>query len=28
LVIVRLGKTVSEKRDAVRKGLYQIAKMF
>jgi CubicO group peptidase (beta-lactamase class C family) len=28
LVIVRLGKTVSEKRDAVRKGLYEIAQMF
>ena len=28
LVIVRLGKTVSEKRDAVRKGLYEIARMF
>jgi CubicO group peptidase (beta-lactamase class C family) len=28
LVIVRLGKTMSEKRDAVRKGLYEIAQMF
>ena len=28
LVLVRLGKTVSEKRDAVRKGLYEIAQMF
>jgi CubicO group peptidase (beta-lactamase class C family) len=28
LVIVRLGKTVSEKRNAVRAGLYEIAQMF
>ena len=28
LVIVRLGKTVSEKREAVRAGLYEIAQMF
>ena len=28
LVIVRLGKTISEKRDAVRAGLYEIARMF
>jgi CubicO group peptidase (beta-lactamase class C family) len=28
LVIVRLGKTVSEKREAVRAGLYEIARMF
>jgi len=28
LVIVRLGKTISEKRDAVRAGLYEIAQMF
>jgi CubicO group peptidase (beta-lactamase class C family) len=27
LVIVRLGKTISEKRDAVRTGLYEIAQM-
>jgi CubicO group peptidase (beta-lactamase class C family) len=28
LVIVRLGKTISEKRDSVRAGLYEIAQMF
>ena len=28
LVIVRLGKTISEKREAVRAGLYEIARMF
>ena len=28
LVIVRLGKTISEKRSAVRAGLYEIARMF
>ena len=28
LVIVRLGKTISDKRDAVRAGLYEIAQMF
>ena len=28
LVIVRLGKTISDKRDAVRAGLYEIAHMF
>jgi CubicO group peptidase (beta-lactamase class C family) len=28
LVIVRLGKTISEKRNAVRSGLYEIARMF
>ena len=28
LVIVRLGKTISGKRDAVRTGLYEIARMF
>lgn len=28
LVMVRLGKTISEKRDAVRAGLYEIAGMF
>ena len=28
LVMVRLGKTISEKRDAVRAGLFEIARMF